>query len=165
MFKILFICTDNVGRSVTAKYLLEDWLVKNGRDDVEVYCAGTHAGSDVSSFSMDHVGKLKEMGIDISSHQRMQLTQEVLDACDLAIVMDEEQQEWARGNLGVELPLYNEIYKNEKSSVLITMPGTTETMAQRLFRMVDYIAESMPELVKAIDDIKMRCFADKKEDL
>lgn len=153
MYKILFICTDNVGRSLTAKYLLEDWLLKNGRDDIEVSSAGINTTSDVSSFSMDHIGKLKEMGIDVVGYTRTQLTYEILSEHDLAIVMDEEEQVWVRERFNVEIPLYNEIYKNEKTPVLITVPGMTETIPERLMEMVDYIAESIPVLAEKIDEM------------
>jgi hypothetical protein len=153
MFKILFICTDNVGRSLTAKYLLEDWLRKNDRNDIEVNSAGINATSDISSFSMDHLGKLKEMGVDVSDYKRTQLTQEILLEHDLAIVMDEDEQVWVRDRFEIELPLYNEIYKNENSSVLITIPGMTETISERLIKMVDYISESIPVVAEKIDEM------------
>lgn len=154
MFKVLFICTDNVGRSLTAEYLMRDWLVKNNRNDIGVSSAGTNASSDISSFSMDHIGKLMKMGVDASGHKRTQLTREILSGHDLAIVMDKKQQDWARERFNVELPLYNEIYKNEKSSVMITVPGMQETISERLIKMVDYIAESIPAMAKRIDEIR-----------
>lgn len=67
--------------------------------------------------------------------------------------MDEEEQFWVRERFNVEIPLYNEIYKNEKTPVLITMPGMTETISERLMEMVDYIAESIPVLAEKIDEM------------
>jgi protein-tyrosine-phosphatase len=153
MYKILFICTDNVGRSLTAKYLFEDWLRKNNRDDIAVSSAGINATSDVSSFTMDHIGKLKEMGVDVVGYTTTQLTYEVLKEHNLAIVMDTEEQLWVREKFNVEIPLYNEIYKNEKTPVLITVPGMTETISERLLKMVDYIAQSIPVLAEKIDEM------------
>ena len=153
MCKILFICTDNVGRSLTAKYLFEDWLRKNGRDDIVVSSAGINANSDVSSFSMDHIGKLKEMGIEVVGYTRTQVTYEIIAEHDLAMAMDMDEQLWVREKFNIEIPLYNEIYKNEKTPVLITVPGMTETISERLLKMVDYIADSIPVLAKRIDDM------------
>jgi len=153
MYKILFICTDNVGRSLTAKYLFEDWLRKNDRDYIAVSSAGINATSDISSFSMDHIEKLEEMGIDAKGYIRTQLTYKILLEQDLAIVMDEEQQRWIRERFNMEIPLYNEIYKDEKSSILITVPGMTEAVSERLIKMVDYIAESVPVMASKIDEI------------
>jgi len=153
MFKILFICTDNIGRSLTAKYLLEDWLGKNGRDDIEVSSAGIDAGSDISSFSMDHMARLLELGIDASGHRRTQVTRELIMEQDIAIVMDEEQRGWVRAEFGIELPLYNEILKGESTPVSITIPGMTETIGERLLRMVEYIYDSIPQLAERIDGL------------
>lgn len=153
MYKILFICTDNVGRSLTAKYLFEDWLRKNGRDDIEVSSAGINAASDVSSFSMDHIGKLKEMGVEVAGYTRTQVTHEIIAEHDLAMAMDADEQLWVKEKFDIEIPLYNEIYKNEKTSVLITVPGMTETISERLLKMVDYIAQSIPVLAEKIDEI------------
>lgn len=153
MYKILFICTDNIGRSLTAKYLFEDWIRKNGRGDIEISSAGTHANSDISSFAMDHISKLRAMGVDASGHVRTQLTREILLKHDLSIVMDEEQQAWVRDMFNIRIPLYNEIYKDEKSSVRISVPGMTEAMGERLGKMVDYIAESIPVMMERFDNM------------
>jgi predicted protein tyrosine phosphatase len=153
MFKILFICTDNVGRSLTAKYLLEDWLRKNGRDDIAVSSAGIRAGSDISSFSMDHMARLLELGVDASRYERTQVTRELIMEHDLAIVMDEEQKHWIGTEFGIELPLYNEILRGESTPVLITLPGMTETIGERLLRMVEYIYDYIPQLVEKIDKL------------
>lgn len=138
MFRILFICTDNIGRSLTAEYLLRDWLRKNGRQDIEVCSAGINAASDISSLT----------------HRRTQLTKDILDAADLAIAMDETQKAWIKEKFGETVPLYNEIYKNESVSVLISPPGSTGTMEERCHRMVEYFEKSMPKIVDSINSMK-----------
>lgn len=151
MFKVLFICTDNVGRSLTAEYLLQDWLRKNGRSDIAVSSAGTDAGSDISAFSMAHLSRLIELGINASAYERTQVTREMILEQDLAIVMDSEQQRWVREELGIILPLYNEILKRESTSVSITLPDMRETVGERLVAMVGYIQESIPLLAAQLD--------------
>jgi protein-tyrosine-phosphatase len=155
MFRVLFICTDNIGRSLTAKYLYEDWLKKNGREEVLVSSAGTHADSDISAFAQDHREKLQEMGIDTSDHVRTQLTRELLEAHDLALVMDEEQRAWTQEHLGAGLPLYSEVYKGESSSLHISVPGVTDelSMRERMLRMVDHFQVSIPVLAERIDEM------------
>lgn len=153
MFKILFICTDNVGRSLTAKYLLEDWLRKNGRQDAVVSSAGTDAMSDVSSFSMAHLVRLGELGIDASGHERTQVTREMIMGQDLAIVMDSEQQRWIWEKFGIILPLYNEVLCGESGSVTITLSGMREAVGERLLLMVEYIRGSIPQFAQRIDEL------------
>jgi protein-tyrosine-phosphatase len=151
MFRVLFICTDNIGRSLTAEYLLRDWLAKNNRSDIEVASAGIKADSDISSFCLDHIAKLKDMGIDVSGHKRTQVTRAILEKYDLVIAMDESQKEWVYDQFGLAIQLYNEIYKGEKSSILITPPNAVGTVSERLLAMVDYFYDSMPDLMKKID--------------
>lgn len=133
--------------------MLRDWLAKNNRGDIEVASAGIKADSDISSFCIDHIAELKEMGIDVSGHKRTQVSQEILEKYDLLIVMDESQKEWIHDQFGLSVSLYNEIYKGEKSSILITPPNAVGTVSERLSIMVDYFYNSMPDLVKNIDSI------------
>ena len=156
MYKILFICTDNICRSMTAEYLLRDYLAKNKRENIAVLSAGIDAGSDISSYRMDHLDRLKEMGVDVSGHVRRQLMRELLADCDLAIVMDEDQRAWVRESFTVELPLYNEFYKGESVSLLVTPPGATAPIGERLVRMVDYIYESIPTVAARIDEYRTK---------
>lgn len=152
--RVLFVCSDNTGRSLMAEYLLKDWLRKHDRNDIEVFSCGTNASSDVSSFCFDHIGKLKEMGIDASRHKRTQLTKELFSNCDVVIAMDETHQKYVKDNYYADIPLYNELYKNEKTSILITPPGATGPLSDRLLKTVNYISDSMAELVAAIDEYK-----------
>jgi len=149
MFKILFICTDNVGRSLIAEYLLRDILEKLGRHDIEVSSAGIHADSDVSSFCFAHLDKLSEMGIDTSGHERRQLTREILESANLALAMDETQQAWIRENFGEETMLYDEFYKGENTSV--SFSGIAGTSQEKCLRMVEYFEESLPVVLERID--------------
>lgn len=137
-----------------AEYLMKDWLKKHNRHDIEVFSCGTNANSDVSSFCMDHIGKLNEMGIDTSQHKRTQLTKNILAQSDIIIAMDESCQNWAREKFKIEIPLYNEIYKNEKTSIRINPPNATGSLSDRLLNTVDYISKSIPDLVAGIDKIK-----------
>ena len=61
MKNILFVCTDNIGRSVIAEYSLKDLLNRNKIDDVFVSSAGTNADSDISGFSMAHFPEMKKV--------------------------------------------------------------------------------------------------------
>lgn len=151
MFKILFICTDNVGRSVTAEYLLRDMLGKAGRNDIEVSSAGTTADSDVSSFCFAHLDKLEEMGIDPSGHERKQVTKELLEGADLTLSMDEFQKDWIKENLGKETRLYNEFYKGENTSVHMSYPGILGTPEEKCLRIVEYFKESLPIVLERVD--------------
>jgi protein-tyrosine-phosphatase len=151
--KVLFVCSDNIGRSLMAEYLLKDYLRKNNRSDIEVSSCGTNANSDISSFCMDHISKLKKMGIDTAEHKRTQLTKDILLGNDVVIAMDETHQTYIKEKYSINVPLYNEVYKGEKTSIRITPPGATGPISKRLLETVDYINESLPALVVAIDSM------------
>ncbi len=139
---------------MTAEYLLKDWLTKNNKKGIEVFSAGTKADSDISSFCMDHLGKLKDMGIDTSIHKRTQLTKTLLKEMDLVMAMDETHQNLIKKRYDVSVPLFNEIYKNEKTSIRVSPPGATGHVSDRLIKMTDYINEAIPALVNKIDELK-----------
>jgi protein-tyrosine-phosphatase len=153
---VLFVCSDNFGRSLIAEYLLKDWLTKNNRSDFEVSSCGTDANSDTSSFSLEHFQRLKEMSIDTSGHIRTQLTKELLDENDIIIAMADNHQEYIKNNFGVTAPLFNELCKNEKSSIRVSPPGTDEKIPGRMIEIVNYINESIPRLVSAIDNLESK---------
>jgi protein-tyrosine-phosphatase len=138
-----------------AEYLLKNWLQKNNRYDIEVFSCGTNATSDISSFCMAHIDKLNKMGIDTSKHQRTQLSEDILAQSDIVIAMDESHRNWIREKFNKEIKLYNEIYKNEKTSIRITQPGSTGMMSDTLLDTLDYLNKSLPDLVSAIDKLKM----------
>lgn len=142
-----------MARSLTAEYLLRDWLRKNGRDDIEVCSAGTNADSDISSFCVAHLDRLKKMGIDVSGHKRTQVTREVFEDCDLVIVMEKEHRRWIEERFDAKVYLYNEIYKNERTDIRISPPGSQGTMEEKLIRMVEYFEGSIGKMLMKVDKI------------
>jgi protein-tyrosine-phosphatase len=138
-----------------AEYLLRNWLENNNRHDIEVSSCGTNATSDTSSFCMDHIGKLDEMGIDASRHKRTQISKEILARSDIIIAMDESHRDWVREKFNKEVMLYNEICKNEKTSIRINPPGSAGPLSNRLLKVFEYIDKSIPDLVTSIDKIKI----------
>jgi protein-tyrosine-phosphatase len=59
---VCFVCSDNLGRSVTAEYCLRDYLEQSGITDIAVSSAGTNAHSDITGFSLRHFDELKAYG-------------------------------------------------------------------------------------------------------
>ena len=95
--KILFICRGNVGRSQMAEFLF------NKISD------GTHTSSSAGTRVLSKEGESRDgqilkdcsgakniieamslIGIDISNNKRTQLTKDILDSCEKAVVMAEE---------------------------------------------------------------------------
>lgn len=143
--QILFVCKDNFGRSITAEYCLRDYLQKNHIDNIEVTSAGTNADSDSTGFSVAHIAELKKLGIDAGIH-RTQLTKELADKSDVIICFDEPNQKWIKENINLDVPLFNEIYKQE--AIPISVKEYPESMSQdeKMIEIADYIYKATPVL-------------------
>ena len=87
MKRVLFICTGNSSRSQMAEALLREI----GKDEYEVYSAGTHLGANVNPFAIE---VLKEKGIDTEGLHPKKLDQFVGQKIDLVVtVCDRARQE------------------------------------------------------------------------
>jgi len=136
---ILFVCTDNIGRSLVAELLLKDYLTKHNIDDIEVLSAGTNADSDISNFEMSHFRILQDRGIDPFAHQRTRLNEDLVSKSDFIITMDTTHKQWIEDQFGAQSFLFNEICNGEKTSVTVASIGMN--------KMVDYIDSAIPNLI------------------
>ncbi|WP_426987331.1 low molecular weight phosphatase family protein [Pseudarthrobacter sp. Y6] len=81
--RILFVCSKNGGKSQLAAGLMRDLA----GDDVTVYSAGTKPGSSLNDQAVE---SLNELGINITGEHPKPVTDEVLDAVDVVIVLGTE---------------------------------------------------------------------------
>lgn len=80
---VLFVCSKNGGKSQLAAGLMRDLAKK----EVTVYSAGTKPAEKLNAQSVE---SLAELGIDITSEYPKPVTDEVLDAVDIVIVLGTE---------------------------------------------------------------------------
>ena len=80
---VLFVCSKNGGKSQLAAGLMSQ--LANGA--VTVYSAGTKPGKSLNPQAVD---SLAELGIDITGEHPKPVTDEVLDAVDVVIVLGNE---------------------------------------------------------------------------
>lgn len=143
--KILFVCTDNFGRSVIAEYCFRDYLQKNHIDDIKVASAGTNASSDTTGFSIKHLDELKKFGIE-AKIKRIQLTQELAKEADLIICFDQANQSWIKENLNLDVPLFNQVYKKENTPISCKEYPENLTLDEKMPKIADYIYQATPAL-------------------
>lgn len=77
---VLFVCVSNNGKSVMAQHLMRHIA----GDRITAISAGTHAKPGVNTQSAE---VLAELGIDISTHTATQLTDALIAAADLVVVL------------------------------------------------------------------------------
>jgi protein-tyrosine-phosphatase len=103
--RILFVCTGNIFRSLTAHRAVAGLLAH--RPDLVVASAGT--------VNYPHTvwayvgGYLKTKGFDVSDHRRRTLTQAILDESHLVVAMSTDHQAYVRERFRRQVPLFLEV--------------------------------------------------------
>ena len=151
--KIIFVCTDNYGRSIIAERCLENYLAKNNILNYEIASAGTNASSDTTGFTLSQFTQLKKLGINNSAPQRTQLTPELAKSADLIIIFDHFHQDWLKTNLNLNAPLFDEIYKNESTPINCKNYDDKYPINEKMIQIVNYIYEATPTLFHQIEKI------------
>lgn len=90
---IVVVCLGNICRSPMAAALLSQALTTGGDNDISVSSAGLNAlvGHPPSSIAQRLI---RERGLDISAWRAHQLTDSLIHAADLILVMEMEQKKW-----------------------------------------------------------------------
>jgi protein-tyrosine phosphatase len=111
---VLFVCTGNIFRSVTAEYALK------ARLGAGTSCAVRSAGIDARPQSV-HAWvqtRLREKGADPTTHVQRQLTKELVEAADLVIAMGQDHQVFVQEHFGRDVPLFNQICLGHDQPIL-----------------------------------------------
>ncbi len=105
MTRVLFVCTGNVFRSLTAEYALKQQV--SGHGHIHVSSAGTRHAPKIS-VREDVAAYLSGKGLDVSNHKRTLVTDELLQQSDLVVAMNTDHQKTLQERHGLEVPLYME---------------------------------------------------------
>ena len=92
MKHILFVCTGNTCRSAMAEALFKKILKDNSIEGVNVSSTGV-AVFTPSPASGQAISVMKEKGIDLTSHQSKQVTQEMIEQADYIFTMTASHRE------------------------------------------------------------------------
>jgi protein-tyrosine phosphatase len=101
---VLFVCTGNIFRSLTAEHSLRHAL--QGRGDIHVSSAGTMDYPHVVRANVRDY--LFSKGFDVSRHQRRTLTEAILRESHLVIAMSTDHQSYIRERFGHAAQLFLE---------------------------------------------------------
>jgi protein-tyrosine phosphatase len=147
---ILFVCTGNIFRSMTAEYALKARL--DPRSPIRASSAGTVAIPQemhpaVRAYLMQH-------GMDPSRHQQRKVSAELLHATDLVIAMSTDHQSFLFDTFQYRAPLFNEVCHGRPEPLLDvweaipTWETDLEAARSYAFSVMEYIWASMPGLLQ-----------------
>jgi protein-tyrosine phosphatase len=157
-YTILFVCTGNIFRSLTADVALRSQLA--GNPSIHVSSAGT---DDYPHVVRPYTGAyLRSKGFDVSGHQRRTLTATILSKSRLVVSMSTDHQAFIREKFRRETPLFLEAcglepewlpdiedvipdYRTNRPAVEAHVRGT-----------VDRIIELAPRMARDIDALMRR---------
>ena len=147
---VLFICTGNIFRSMTAEHALRAALEPD--TDIFVHSAGLiEAPHEIVTFVSEY---LSDRGIDLSGHRPRKLQPEMLESADLAVAMDIEHRRQIEKKYQRRLPLFSELAYATESSMLdvyeVVPDWRNNEAAARKYgcSVMDTIFDGMPGFIK-----------------
>jgi protein-tyrosine phosphatase len=150
MASILFVCTGNIFRSMTAEYALKARL--DGRSPIRVSSAGTMAVPQ--QMHPDVRAYLLQRGVDPSHHHQRRVSAELLHATDLVVAMSTDHQSFLFDTFQRRAPLFNEICHGRSDPLfdvweaIPTWETDLELARNYAFHVMDYIWASIPGLLQ-----------------
>lgn len=154
---ILFVCTGNIFRSVSAELCLKKYLFENGIFDWNVSSAGITAIPD--AIDPQTLETLQELGIDATKHTQQKLTREMLAEYDVVVGMAENHMAFMRSEFSYDSAiLFNELATQGKTSVLDIEDEiqdyltNREAVKDKIARTVREINDKIPSVFKNISE-------------
>lgn len=150
MRQVLFVCTGNVFRSLTAEYAL-----RRLRPDLSVASAGTSGRADV--VPPEVADYLLAKGIDVRAHRRRTLTREILEQTHVVIAMSTDHRDFIHAYFARRVPLFLECCGEAPEGLLDLHEAIRDFRTNRsaalayLHRTIDRIVEGMPRFASRLD--------------
>ena len=153
---ILFICTGNIFRSLTAEDALKQFLGPQG-----LYCVGS-AGIEAKPQSIHPIvrARLLEHGADPAGHVQRKLTQSLLDQSDCVVAMGRDHQEAVQRLFGLSVPLFNQLCFGRDEPILDVhqvLPDweqNEEEARAYVLSVVDHICDAIPHLAARLPHLR-----------
>jgi protein-tyrosine phosphatase len=150
MPSILFVCTGNIFRSMTAEYALKARL--DSGSPIRVGSAGTVALPQ--DMHPDVRAYLMHRGMDPSHHRQRKVSAELLQASDLVIAMSTDHQAYLFDTFRYRAPLFNEVCHGRSEPLLDvweavpTWETDLDVARYYAFQVMEYIWVSSPCLLQ-----------------
>ena len=153
MTSILFVCTGNIFRSMTADFALNKLLSSNSQFIVS--SAGTRNQPELMVRS-DVAAYLQSKGLNVSNHRRRTVDQEIMDGSDIVIAMHEDHQQLLAQRFGRQCPLFTEACGNaptplpDVDDLFANGDYFTPAAIRHVKSTIDTIVELSPSLLKQL---------------
>ena len=155
MRRVLFVCTGNIFRSLTAEHGLRHALRHRG--DIHVSSAGT---VDFPHVVRPNVRQyLLSKGFDVSSHQRRTLTREIVSQSHLVIAMSTDHRSFILERFGHAVPLFLEACGEtgdvlpDIEEVVLDYQTNPAAVDAHVRATIDRILSLMPRLALRLDQL------------
>lgn len=151
--RILFVCTGNIFRSMTAEYALNAIAKTSGMPFVAT-SAGTRDAPTIS-VRKDVAAYLESRGLDVSRHRRRTIAQADIANADLVVAMDHKHSECLKNSWSFEPALFRAICGHQNTCMPdvdeVLAPGEyhSEAAEKHIKATIDLIIDSMPNFVAA----------------
>ena len=152
MPSILFVCTGNIFRSMTAEYALKAML--DSRSPFRVSSAGTVALPQ--AMHPDVRAYLVQRGINPFQHRQRKVSAELLHISDLVIAMSTDHQTFLLNTFRYHAPLFNDVCHGRSEPLLDiweaipTWETDLEAARHYAFQVMEYIWASIPCLLQKL---------------
>jgi protein-tyrosine phosphatase len=154
---VIFICTGNIFRSVSAEYCLKQYLSKNKISGWTVGSAGIRAEKDRMSRTV--VSTLKQLGVKEINHVQRKVNRDLLNSYDVVVAMAQNHIDFLQDEFGFKRAImFNELAAGKKSSVLdvedeVSDPkNNLKAVQKKLESTVRYINSKTPALFSNIQE-------------
>lgn len=154
--KILFVCTGNIFRSMSAEYCAKKYA-KDHNLDIEIASAGT--GANPQNPHPVTVKTLAQMGINCNNHKQQKLNKKIISSADVIVAMGTDHQKFIKEHFGMDVPLFNELAYGKSEGVLDIWESVNdfknkpEEVDKHVISTVTYIHTAIPKLMKQVQTI------------
>ena len=152
--RILFVCTGNVFRSMSAEYLLKKYLKDHKIFGWKVNSAGIIAKKQ--SIDPETIKTLKKLGIKNINHKQKKLTKRMLEEYDVIIPMAENHQRFINLEFNFKTLLFNELATDTRKSIWDIKDDVKDyktnrrAVEKKIRTTIKNISRNMPLLFKSL---------------
>ncbi len=153
MKEILFVCTWNVFRSMSAEKIFNKYRINQNR--IADSCGTFESTQDfIDTYVID---SLNNYNIDVSNHKRKKITKKLISEADVIIAIAESHKQFIKKTFGINAYLFNQVYKNSITSiddiedVNIDKNNNENLAIMHVNKTIEYIYKAMPQFIKNLN--------------